>query len=84
MTSNPHDLALFTMTAGAAMGALLLADAADEALRQIPEIKRHRAALLRPASRLPVWARPVAFHFGSLAFLGGMATSGALLIGAFP
>jgi hypothetical protein len=42
MAPSLHDLALFTLTAGAAVGALLTADAADEALRQVPELKRRR------------------------------------------
>lgn len=84
MPPSPHDLALFTLTVGAAVGALLAADAADEALRQIPDLKLRRARGVRWAIRVPVWARPAAFHLGSLAFLATMATSGALLIGAFP
>lgn len=84
MTSSPHDLALFALTGGAAVAALLLADAADEARHQIAELNRCRARRFAPMNWVLVWARPAAFHIGSLAFLGGMATSGALLIGAFP
>ena len=81
---SPHDLALFTMTAGAGIGALLMADAADEALQRIAEIRRRRAVLLMPTGRVRLWVRPVMLHCTSLAFLCGMATSGAFLVGAFP
>ncbi|WP_237480712.1 hypothetical protein [Lichenibacterium dinghuense] len=84
MAPSPHDLALFTMTAGAAVGALLAGDAADEALRRGPHLRLRRAGRTKWMRQLPTWARPVAFHLGSVAFLATMATSGALLIGALP
>lgn len=83
MMTNPHDVALFSIIAVSAVGALLMADAADDALRGVPEIKRRRAALLTPPTRMPAWARPVALHCVSLGFLSGMAVSGAVLVGAF-
>lgn len=81
---NPHDVALFTLTAGTAVAALLMADAADEARdKLIQEGQRPRMKLSR-ARRMAVWARPMAMRGVSLGFLCGMATSGAFLVGAFP
>ncbi len=80
----PHDLALFALTSGCGIGGLLMADAADEARRGVPTMRRRRAALLVPPSRIPIWARPAALHCASLGFLGGMAAFGSVLLGAFP
>ena len=80
----PHDLALFALTSGCGVGALLMADAADEARRRVPAIRRRRAALMVAPGRIPTWARPAALHCASLGFLGGMAGFGAVLLGAFP
>ena len=67
MMSHPHDVALFMVTIGAAVGALLLSDAADEALRSIPESKRRPSTHRRFKVQVSPWARPVAFNCGSLA-----------------
>ena len=82
--SNPHDLALFTLTAGTAVAALLMADTADEARQEVVEQGRHRLAMLSPTRRVLTQVRPMAMRGVSLGFLCGMATSGALLVGAFP
>ena len=81
---DARDVALFVIAVGSAVAAVLMADAADEALRGVPEIERRRAALMQPASRIPPRVRAMAYHGVSWAFLGGVAISGALLIGALP
>ena len=81
---SPHDLALFTLTAGTAVAALLTADAADEARRKVIQQGNHRLAALSPARKMVTRARPMAIRGVSLGFLCGMAASGAFLIGAFP
>ncbi len=81
---NPHDLALTILTGSCAVGALLMADAADTAFRSMPAKRHYRISPLIQRSRVPRWAHPAALHCVSLGFLGGMATSGAILIGAFP
>ena len=81
---NPHDVALFTLTAGAGVAALLMADAADEARHKLTLHGEHRLARLSPARRMVTRVRPLAMRGVSLGFLCGMATSGAFLLGAFP
>lgn len=79
--SNLHDLALFILTGGCAACALLIADAADVALRAVPALQRRRTSLLMPKRRIIAWAGPVALLCVSLSFLGAMAASGAVLVG---
>ena len=81
---TPHDTALIVLTVGAALAALLTADAADDALRNLPDERRRRRLLLQPESRIPMWLRPMALHWTSCIFLCGMAASGLFLVGAFP
>ena len=81
---NPHDVALFTLTAGTAVAALLMADAADEARDKLIQEGQRRRVKLSRARRMAIWARPMAMRGASLGFLFGMATSGAFLVGAFP
>ncbi|WP_237482555.1 hypothetical protein [Lichenibacterium dinghuense] len=77
--TDPQAVALFTIAAGSAVGALLMATAADEATQDRSRAA-HRAVLQQPLRRRPAWVRPVAFRCTSFAFLVGMTASGLVLI----
>ncbi len=74
-------VALFTMAAGSAVGALLMAVAADEAMQDASRADR-RAAIQQPFGHRRAWVRPVAFRCTSFAFVIGMAVSGLILMSA--
>lgn len=77
--TDPQAMALFTIAAGSAVGALLMAAAADEAARDTS--RAARLAILQPPSRSrSAWARPTALRCTSFAFLLGMAASGLVII----
>ena len=76
--TDPQAVALFTIAAGSAVGALLMAAAADEAVQD--SSRAARRAVVPPRLGLgPAWVRPMAFRCTSFAFLFGLAASGLAL-----
>ena len=78
--TDPQTMALFTISAGSAVGALLMAAAADEAVQDSSKARR-RAVLQQPFQCTPKRVRPLVFRLTSFAFLFEMAVSGSVLIG---
>ncbi len=72
-----HDVALITLTAGTAIAALLVADAADESLRELLVVRRRGGLRARSKEGRPEWLRAFALHVTGIAFLCGTIASGA-------
>ena len=77
--TDPQAVALFTIAAGSAVGALLMAAAAEEAEQDNFRAAR-RLVFQQPLRRRPAWVRPVTLRCTSFAFLFGLAVSGLALI----